>query len=197
MQKWNYFETSPECFLAFQLQENKILINDQIGYSKDGMDIMDESATEVITLNPDGTFILDSNELQQFNCCNYLWSIVELINHLTAKLPLSKETILSQAPLFKIHNIEYNGIYKDWKYPVDLKFSFILDGKLYNDNHQQFIKYAFLDQSILQKSWTVSTLANFTLHMMKFMYQAEKSGPNKSDNFLNVDSDVQKVLESI
>lgn len=197
MQKWNYFETSPECFLAFQLQENKILINDQIYYSKDGMDVGDESATEVITLNIDGTFTLDSNELQQFNCCNYLWSIVELINFLTEKIVLSKPSILAQPSVFNIHEIEYNGIYKDWKYPVDLKFSFTMDGQLYNDNHQQFIKYAFLDQAILQKHWTVSTLANFTLHMMKFMYQAEKSGPNKSDNFLNVDSDVQKVVESI
>ena len=193
MQQWNYFETSPECFIAYQLQQGKILINNQVGYYKDGLGVMNESATEVITLNPDGTFILASNELNQFNCCHTLWSIVELINHLTEKLVLSKATILTQSPVFKIHNIEYNGIYKDWADPVDLKFSFILDGKLYNDNRKNWTNYTFLDRSILQKSWTVATLANFTLHMMKFLYQAEKSGPNQTSNFLDVDYDIENM----
>lgn len=194
---WNFFESSPGSYLAYQLQEGKILINDQVGYSKSGMDVMDEGATDEVCLNADGSFELNANAIQQFNCCNNLWDIVQLINHLTAKLILDKEAILKQDSVFKIHEREYNGIYKDWKYPVDMKFSFTMDSKLYNDNHIQFIKYAFLDEAILSKTWTVASLANFTVHMMKFLYEAEKSGPKRSDNFLNVDSDVQELLEKV
>lgn len=197
MKQWQFFETSPECYLAYFQEGNKIFINDQVSYSQEGMEVFDEDASEEVTLHPDGTFTVSANELTQFNCCNYLWSIVQLINHLTEKLPLSKDTILSQAPIFKIHNMEYNGQYKNYSFPVDLKFSFVMDSKIYSDNHQQFIKYAFLDKEICEKKWTVASFANFVVHMMKFMYEAEKSGPNKSDHFLNVDSDIQARLEKV
>lgn len=194
---WQFFESSPGCHTAYQLQEGKILINDQICYGRDeSMDVCDDSATEAVTLNPDGTFILESNELQQFNCCNNLWATIELINSLTEKKILNKADILSEESLFKVHSVEYNGQYKDWKFPVDLKFSFIIDANFYGDNHQQFIKYAFLDKKITQKAWTISTLANFTLHMMKFMYEVEKSGPNKTTEYSNTDRDVVALLES-